>query len=115
MSDTLELAHGHRLRGEYEQAEAAYRQVLTCEPDNASACWGLAHTLMNEGDFDNCELYFNQALALEGDNCLFALDLGKFLTMLGEYERAKPFFEIVVEKSDNDRLVSEAKKQLSYF
>ncbi|NLO73149.1 MAG: tetratricopeptide repeat protein [candidate division WS1 bacterium] len=115
MSDTLETAHGHRLRGEYEEAEAAYRQILACEPNNAAAFWGLGHTLMNLGDFDNCESSFLQAVELDGENPLYLLDLAKFLTMLGEYERAKPFFEAVVEKADNDRLISEAKKQLSYF
>ena len=115
MSDLLEKAHSHRLAGEYEQAEAAYRQILTCDPSSAQACWGLAHALMNEGDFDGCEIYFAQAVELDADNTLFLLDLAKFLTMLGEYDRARPFFEKVVAESDNDRLVSEAKKQLSYF
>jgi Flp pilus assembly protein TadD len=115
MSDTLETAHGHRLRGEYEEAEAAYRQVLAADPDNAAACWGLGHTLMNQGDFDGCGSLFMQAVELDSENSLYLLDLAKFLAMLGEYERARPFFEAVVEKADNERLISEAKKQLSYF
>jgi Flp pilus assembly protein TadD len=115
MSDILQTAHNHRLSGEYEQAEAAYREVLACEPANAQACWGLAHTLMNQGEFEACEVCFLQAIELDGDNCLFLLDAAKYFTMLGEYEKARPFFEQVVAQGTDDRLVSEAKKQLSYF
>ena len=32
MSDMLQTAHTHRQNGDYEAAEAAYREVLACEP-----------------------------------------------------------------------------------
>ena len=115
MSDMLQTAHTHRQNGEYEAAEAAYREVLACEPANAQACWGLAHTLMNEGEFEACETCFMQALEFDGANALFALDAAKFFTMLGEYEKARPLIERVVAQASDERLVSEAKKQLSYF
>jgi len=39
----------------------------------------------------------------------------KFLTMLGEYAEARPMFMRIIEIGGNERIVSEAKKQLSYL
>jgi tetratricopeptide (TPR) repeat protein len=114
MSQLLEQAHNHRLRGEYAEAEALYRQLLG-EGDSPEACWGLGHTLMNEGDFDGCVEFFERALALAPDNALYVLDLAKFLAMLGEDARAKDLFNQVIAIGGDERCVSEARKQLAYY
>lgn len=115
MSDLLQQAHNHRTSGQYGQAEALYRALLEQDENCAEACWGLGHTLMNEGDFDACAEFFRRASELEPTNLLFLLDLAKFLTMLGEYEEARPLFIRIIEIGGNERIVSEAKKQLSYL
>lgn len=114
MSQLLEQAHNHRLRGEYSEAEAIYRQLLA-EGDCPAACWGLGHALMNEGDFDGCVEFFERAIALEPANALYVLDLAKFFAMLGEDDRAKRLFTEVVAVGGDERCVSEAKKQLAYY
>lgn len=115
MSDNLEKAHSHRLNGQYQQAEALYRQILQEGANNSEACWGLGHTLMNGGDFEGCVAYFEKAIELEGQNSRYLIDLAKFQTMMGEYEKAEVLFSRVIELGEDDQLVSEAKKQLSYF
>ncbi len=114
MSQLLEQAHAHRLRGEYAEAEALYRQVVA-EGDNAAAYWGLGHTMMNEGDFDGCVEFFERAIALEPTNALYVLDLAKFFAMLGEDERAKQMFTRVLDIGGDEKYASEAKKQLLYY
>jgi len=115
MGDNLEKAHSHRIKGEYQQAETLYRRVLQENANNAEACWGMGHTLMNRGDFDICVEYFEKAAKLDSENSRYLIDLAKFQAMLGEHEKARPLFNKVVELGQDERLVSEAKKQLSYF
>jgi tetratricopeptide (TPR) repeat protein len=115
MSDLLQQAHHHRLGGEYGEAEALYRRIMAEEGDCAEACWGLGHTLMNQGDFDACAEFFERATELEPANALYVLDLAKFLAMVGEDDRAKELYNRVVAIGGNEKCVSEAKKQLTYY
>lgn len=115
MSELLQQAHQCRLSGRYTEAEALYRRLVAEEGECAEACWGLGHTLMNEGDFDACVEFFQRAIDLDPDNALFVLDLAKLFAMLGEDERAKELFARVLAIGGNDKYVSEAKKQLTYY
>ncbi|MGD9496351.1 MAG: tetratricopeptide repeat protein [Armatimonadota bacterium] len=114
-NDVLKQAHECRINGEYAEAIELYNRVVTEQPENSEALWGLGLSLMNIGEFDEALELIVRASEIEPSNQLYLLDAGKHYTMLGMYEEAKPFFERVVALDANSKYGVEAKKQLSYY
>lgn len=107
--------HRHRLEGQYEEAETAYRSALEADAGCAEALWGLGLTLMNMGEFDDSIQCLEQACSLQPESQKYLLDLGKHQTMLGMFDEAKPVFEKVVALNADSREAEEARNQLRYY
>ncbi|BAZ92888.1 uncharacterized protein FOKN1_0484 [Thiohalobacter thiocyanaticus] len=60
------LGNTHYLAGEYEAAEAAYRQALELDPDNAAAHNNLARALLAQGCADAARQVVETGLRLKG-------------------------------------------------
>ena len=85
-------ALGHALglqrAGRLGEAEAAYRQVLEAEPENADALHLLGVLTHQTGDGDRAVTLLRKAITLQGGNPAFHNNLGNILRDLGEEEAA---------------------------
>lgn len=61
------MADLHLSIHQWEYARILYRQVLTAEPDNATAAADLGTSYFYEGDLEQAERYLRQATGLESD------------------------------------------------
>ena len=114
MSELQRQANAHRTEGSYEQAKTLYEQVLTEDPGNADAWWGLGHTVMNQGEFEAATEHFGQAVQIAPQNQRFLYDFAMLHTMLGQYEEARPLFERVVALDPTAKEAAGARQQLAY-
>jgi tetratricopeptide (TPR) repeat protein len=114
-NEHLQVAHKHRVEGQYDEAIGLYRVVIDADASAAEAWWGLGLSLMNTGEFDEAVETLTKACDLADSNAKFWLDLGKLQTMLGMFDEAKPVFEKVMELAPGSKEADEAGNQLRYY
>ena len=113
--EQLQAAHKLRIEGQYDDALAAYREIVGADSSAAEAWWGLGLSLMNIGEFDEAIETLTKACDLAAQTPKYWLDLGKLQTMLGMFDEAKPVFEKVVELAPGSKEADEAGNQLRYY
>jgi len=80
------LAFEHQ--GQWSEAAAAWRQVLTQRPKDAAACGHLGIALAHEGDYSGAAEAYRRALALNPRMTGLDLDLGLALFKQGKLQEA---------------------------
>lgn len=99
-------------QGQYEEAEAAYLEILKAAPQLAQARLELGLVLCFVGRFDESLEELKRAVDCAPDWVDSHLNLAKTYAMLGMYEEAKVEFNRVLELHPGH---PEAVKQLKYF
>ena len=79
--------------GRWDEAEVAFRRVISIEPDSWMGHYNLALTLYSAGDFAGAEQGARRALALSSENPRIHLLLGELLVMR-EQTRAEGLTEL---------------------
>jgi len=105
-------AMGHKVDGNYAEALAELRAILSEHPDQAEAHHQLGLILGFSGDFDPSLVELQRAVQLSPDNALIRNDLALTYTMLGMYDDAKVQFARVLQI---DRDNQTALRNLTYF
>ena len=85
-ADTLLSAELAEKTGQNVDAEAAYRRVLTEEPDSATAAAGLAHLLIVRKQFGDAEALLRASLAKNPDDPTLTAQLA---TVLADQDKAE--------------------------
>ncbi|WP_341920564.1 tetratricopeptide repeat protein [Polaromonas sp. YR568] len=93
-------------QGRYEQAIAAYRQVLTANPDHVDAHNALGVTYSLQGRPELAEQQFSAALAIEPDAARVHNNLGYHLMVNGRMEEALASFEHALALAPKDAMVT---------
>ena len=96
---------GLLLQGDLKGAQAAFRQVMTIEPDYPDGPVNVARALLQEGDVTGAIPLLERALTLEPTLARAHFFLGTALKTLGEYETAISHLERAREQYPRDRVV----------
>ncbi len=90
-SPDIRVRYGRLLHhmGRYGEAEASYRQVLSQDPGNLDARWGLAEVALALGRAKEAELLARQVLLVRPDYPLGRFTLAKALLEQGKGEEAR--------------------------
>jgi len=110
--ERFQQAVQHRLSGDYDQAEAILKSVLTEQPNDAAAHHELGLVYSYRALMDESLQHLYRACQLQPSSTKFMTDLGKTFAMFGEDDKAKMAFQHVLRLDPTDE---EAKKQLSYL
>lgn len=95
----LEMARLFFERGEFEDAEAAYRDAISLEPDNVDAHIALGKVYMGMKKNAEAEEEFKTALGYDTDNVEAHFFMASLLSMDEErFDEAIPHAEFVVER-----------------
>lgn len=98
--------------GSYEEAEAAFNEILEAHPTHARARLGLGLVYCFVGRFEESLEELKRAVECDQEWVEGHLNLAKTYAMLGMYEEAKSEFARVLELHPEH---PEATKQLKYF
>ncbi len=90
--DALAAAQKAASDGKWAEAEAAYRQVLKQDSNNALHLANLAVTLRNQGKLDDAVTTFRQAVQIEPDNAAYQAGLGRLYLEQGKPQQAQAAF-----------------------
>ena len=96
---------GLLLQGDLRGAAAAFRRVITIDPDYADGPVNLARVLLQEGDVDNAIPQLEAALTLVPDLARAHFFLGSALRTLGRYDEALTHFNVARAQYPRDRVV----------
>ncbi|SAK44739.1 TPR repeat-containing protein [Caballeronia hypogeia] len=87
------LGRALQLGSRFEEAAAAYRQLLALDPGHAHAHNNLGGVLNKLGAFDDALSHFSHATTLQPGNLEARSNLGHALLAAGRYREAWPHFE----------------------
>ena len=96
---------GLLLQGDLRGAGAAFRRVMTIDPDYPDGPINLARALLREGDAEGAIPLLEKALALEPDLARAHFFLGSALRTLGSYNEALTHLEEARAQYPRDRVV----------
>ena len=96
---------GLLLQGDLRGAEAAFRRVMSIDPDYPDGPVNAARARLQEGDVEAAIPLLEQALALEPDLARAHFFLGTALRALGRYEEALQHLAVAREQYPRDRVV----------
>jgi len=99
-------------QGQYDEAAAAFQEILKGSPQHARAHLGLGLVFCFVGRFDESLEELKQAVECDPESVDAHLNLAKTYAMLGMYDEAKTEFARVLELHPDH---PEAIKQLEYF
>ena len=104
----LEVASLREDRGDSDRAEAAARDALKIEPDNARILNFLGYLMADHGrGLDEAERLIRRALAIDPDNGAYVDSLGWVLFRLRRFEDARIQLERAVELTEGDPTIRE--------
>src|SRR5438876_9145689 len=85
---TLQRALAHHERGELEQAEVIYRQILAANPDNADALNLLARVAHQTGHHAQAAELVERAIQINPKDAHYHCNLGDIASKLPDLNRA---------------------------
>ncbi len=95
IQEALTMAVKHHRAGQFQQAEAIYRQILQVVPNHADALHLFGVVAHQQGNHDVAIEYIGRAIGLDGQRAAFHNNLGEAYRALGRlaetiacYERA---------------------------
>lgn len=88
LSEAYDLAARHHELGEYEQAEAMYRALLSHLPDNPAILYGTGAVISARGRCAEGLVYLRRAVAADPSRPIFLGELSKCLAKLGMIDEA---------------------------
>ncbi len=88
LAAALATAIRHHEAGDWQQAEAAYRQVLALQPDQAEVLHLLGILCYQSGRLEEAAGYLERAVALQSQQAAFHSNLGVVYQALGRLEQA---------------------------
>ncbi|MBI4514989.1 MAG: tetratricopeptide repeat protein [Deltaproteobacteria bacterium] len=94
---TLSLAHEQETRGDFKEAEQAYRSLLEASWSNAQAHAGLGRLLSRRGELQEAEEHLQRAALLQPGDARTRLDLAAVQVWLLRYSSARQQIQAVVE------------------
>lgn len=100
----LLMAYGITLerQGKYDEAEDAFRESLTAEPENPGALRGLSTCLSRKGDLVGACRLAAQAFALSPDNLVLAKNAAQLLEKAGQKNTAHEVLELGAHYNPED-------------
>jgi tetratricopeptide (TPR) repeat protein len=101
------------LRGDYEPAARAYRQIIAEEPSNSLAWVRLAYATHEQGEFEAAVPLHQRAAEFTENRISSLFKLGCALARLGRVEEAIGAIERAVEVGYRDRLRAEQEEDLA--
>jgi tetratricopeptide (TPR) repeat protein len=88
INEQLQSAFQYIQSGDLRQAEQAYSQILTLEPNNGEACLSLGILYYRFGNYDLSIQHIKRALEINADNSIAHYNLGIAYGAKGQIERA---------------------------
>ncbi len=113
--DLLEKAAGQRLRGDYEEAEKTYTEVVRYDKNNVEARNELGGLLLQQGRYQQAIDVLQQARRLAPGDADVLYNLGGAYYALGNYEDAAASFETLagIDPQNDTALWNLAKSYLA--
>ena len=97
----FQLAVLYDKSGQFDKAEAGFRQLIVDEPKNAQALNYLGYSYVDRGiKLDEAEALIRRALAVEPENPYYQDSLGWACYKLGRFEDARNFLSKAVQVED---------------
>ncbi len=106
------LGWGHRRRGEYDEAVAAFDRAVEQGANNADTYNELAICRMELGDYQHARLHLVHALQLEPDNTKVMANFGVLALKEDDPEEARRYFSAVAELEPEDPIAQHYLKYL---
>jgi tetratricopeptide (TPR) repeat protein len=82
--------------GDFERAEATYRQIIDVEPDHADGYIGLGTSLLLQERLDEAEVAYKEALTIKPDSVEALTGLGSVHFRKEDYQKAANFYRSAV-------------------
>lgn len=92
----------HLATGEYDEAEALYRDLIDKEPQNSNGYIGLATSLHLQGNYEAAQAAYEQALQISPKSVAALVGLGSALSAQGEYAAAEQHYAAALELNPAD-------------
>jgi tetratricopeptide (TPR) repeat protein len=99
--DKLRLGFQYHLSGNLQNAEAAYQQVLTIQPENSEALHLLGLVSFQRGELEAAVNYITQAIKHNSNNPLFYNDLGNAFRLQGKFAESIENFNHALSLNKN--------------
>lgn len=100
--DLLQRAQHYWRTGKAITAERIYEWILTREPENAQAHFGLGLLYLEQGDYSRSESHFRGALKAHPGHAQISLHLAQLLYACGQYEDAVACCEEALKHNATD-------------
>jgi tetratricopeptide (TPR) repeat protein len=95
--DLYRRALAHAESGEYEEAEALYRNLTELEPENPNGFIGLASALIAQGRYDDAAAAYERALEISPNAVEAHIGLGSVAALQEDYEGSRHHYARAVE------------------
>ncbi|MEM9927505.1 MAG: tetratricopeptide repeat protein [Cyanobacteria bacterium P01_D01_bin.50] len=93
ITETLRLAIGEHRANHLEQAEQAYHQVLSIQPANADALYGLAMVAQQLGKFSQAKKCLSKGVQVQPNSVKIWFSLGNFSQLQGDFSEAEEAYK----------------------
>ncbi len=98
VDDQLAIAKIKENRGDLEEAQEDYRQILKSNPNHAESLHQAAVLASKMSSFDDAERLFQESLAVEKPTAKLLNDYGYHLFLQDELEKAEEYFRKAVDE-----------------
>jgi protein O-GlcNAc transferase len=103
LGDQLQQARVHADAGQWDQADALLRQILTADPQRAEAHHLLGLVAWRRGEMHSALASLQHAATLKPDSPVFQFDLGCALLGMQQFSEAAVVLRKVVQLAPNER------------
>jgi len=101
INEAFQLALQHHQKGDLEQAEHIYREILEVQPSNIHCYNNLGIILENKGQLDEAIIYYQKALQIVPDFVRSYYNLGLVLTKKKQFHEAMQCYIKVLQLDRN--------------
>ncbi len=93
IAETLRLAIQAHRKNHLEQAESAYRQVLSIQPNHPDALYGLGMVAQQQGELKEAEKFLDAAAQVQPDSVKIWFTLGNLHQLQGQFPAAEEAYK----------------------